>query len=377
MSAARTRARPTKRLFFLGLGALALFAVGTNVQAGWVLAVAALLAGVLVTGAVLPLRGLRGVEVVRRTPRTATAGRPVPISLATTNSGRGMRALVRLTDDFCGKGAALVPLLRSGQTREYSSDREGARRGVYEGGRCLLETGAPFGVVLVRRTVDVASPIVVYPAVYDVPPGVLYRLTGRRVLASDGEVSSVRDYRRGDPLRRIHWRSSARRGQLVVHELEIEQQADLTVAVDVPADPDVAEAVASIACSLALAAIRDGGDVALLAAGEGRARSRRVRTAEGVLDWGARLAPGSSGFGTVLGRAADAGAIVCVCPAATATDRLCALAQESSVFVALVRGEQEPAQDRTEERLRAAGATVASVSSIEVDAWFATGCAAS
>lgn len=375
----RARVRPTKRLVILALGAVALFAVGTNVQAGWVLAIAALLAGVLVIGGVLPLRGLRDLEIVRRTPRTASAGRPVPVSLAVTNEGRRSRWVLRLTDDFCGTGAALVPLLRAKQTREYSCDRVGARRGVYEGGECLVETGAPFGVLLARRTVAVASPIVVYPAVYAVAPGVMRRITTRRALAFDGEVSSVREYRPGDPLRRIHWRSSARRGHLVVHELEIERQADIAVAVDVPSDPDLADAVASVACSLAIGAVRDGGEVALTAPSNGSVETRRVRTTDGVLDWGARLQGGAVGLGQVVDRAEGAGATVCVCPptATASIDRLCALAQRSPVFVVLVRPGDEPLPDGTEGRLRAAGATVATVRSDEVETWFQRGCAAS
>lgn len=378
MTASRVRVRPTRRLVMLGLGALALFGVGTNVQAGWVLAIAALLAGALVVGTVLPLRGLRGVEVARRAPRSASASRPVPVSLFVTNTSRRARGLLRLTDDFCGTGAAVVPFLRAGQTREYAADREGARRGVYEGGRCLVETGMPFGAVRASRRLTVGSPIVVYPATYQVSPGVLRRIVSSLELSSEGDVSSVREYRPGDPLRRIHWRSSARRGHLVVHELEQERRADVSVAVDVPADPDLADAVASVACSLALAAVRDGGEVALMSPANGGAETRRVRTSDAVLDWGARLEAGSAGLGDLVDRSEGTGATLCVCSPASGVqvERLYALVGRSPALVVLVHTEEDTVAPAAQ-RLRAAGATVATVLATEVETWFRNDCAAS
>jgi uncharacterized protein (DUF58 family) len=364
--------RPTRRAFALAGGALALFVVGTNVQAGWVLVIAALLAGTLAVGVLAPLRGSAGVAVSRRVPRTATAGQLVPVTIGVTNTGARTRWLLGVFDDFCGRGAAVVGLLRPGETREYAGRRTGARRGVHAAGPCTIMSGGPFGVAKATRTAPVSSPIVVYPRTYDAP---LRRLAGTgtwRAPAAFGDTSSVRDYTRGDPLKHVHWRSTARRGVLMVREFDVEKRAEATIAAEAPADADGADAVASIACSFALSFLGSG-EVRLLAAGEDAVVARDRDT---LLEWGARLAHHADGAG-VFGALDPSAALVCVCPASTAgAEALRGLAAEASLLAVLVTDRADDARAvALAEQLRAAGARAAVVSRFEVDQWFANGCA--
>ena len=105
---AKTTFRPTSRAFAMIGGVLILFAVGTSVEAGWVLAIAALLAGLTVAGAFIAVRSLHGIEIARTVPRTASAGQPLPVTLQVSNTGRGPKGLVLVSDEFCGSGAALA-----------------------------------------------------------------------------------------------------------------------------------------------------------------------------------------------------------------------------------------------------------------------------
>lgn len=358
-----TSIRPTRRAVALAGGALLLFGVGTNVQAGWVLAVAALLIGMLVAGILLPLRGLRGVTVTRMAPQTAVAGQSVPMTLAVSNSSRASRALFRVSDDFLGRAYAVVGNLGPGQDRTYEADRTGARRGVYASGPCELETGAPFGVMRARRMLVVDSPVVVYPKTYSAHAWVSRGPAGWPAPSSMGDVSSVRDYRPGDPLRHIHWRSVARKGHLVVREFDREAQATMAVAAAVGDDADVADAVASVACSIAIAGLREG-EVAL--------GGRRVRTAEAVLGWGARLEPGDR---VDLDGIDRADAVVYVGPAVHAPlDDIASFASSSSISAVLIDAE---ADLEIVGRLRGIGGTVAVVRPGEIERWFESGCPAS
>jgi uncharacterized protein (DUF58 family) len=365
------RVRPTKRAFALVGGAVALFLVGTNVQAGWVLVIAALLLGVFLLGALLPLRGAAHVVVGRRAPRTATAGQQIPVTLSVTNTGSRTKSLIAVADDFCGRGAAVVGVIRAHEVREYAGRRSGARRGVFVAGDCTITSGGPFGVVTVKRTVPVPSPIVVYPRTYDAPARRMLGLGSWRAPTPVGDTSSVRDYTRGDPLRHVHWRSSARRGELMVREFDAEKRAEVTIAAEIPPDADIADAIATIACSLGLSFLASG-EVRLIATGGDVVRAR---DREALLEWGARLAARDGSFNTVLDVARSAPAVVCVCPASsTGAERLRRLAGETPVLAVLVTGghDQAPA-----EQLRTAGARVAVVGVSEVDRWFADGCAVS
>ncbi len=85
---------------------------------------------------------------------------------------------------------------------------------------------------------------------------------------SGNELFGIREYRPGDSLRRIHWRSSARRGELVVREYEPPGLQTLAIYLD-PAPPsdETADQIARIAASEAWDCIREGGRVVLWAPG--------------------------------------------------------------------------------------------------------------
>jgi uncharacterized protein (DUF58 family) len=86
--------------------------------------------------------------------------------------------------------------------------------------------------------------------------------TGSRMPAADDAL--LRDYRTGDDLRRVHWRSSARRNELLVRQDERSARRPVSVVLDIPSDDDAAEWSISVAASAAVALVRSGHRVRLL-----------------------------------------------------------------------------------------------------------------
>jgi uncharacterized protein (DUF58 family) len=98
---------------------------------------------------------------------------------------------------------------------------------------------------------------------------------------SGNELFGIREYRPGDSLRRIHWRSSARHGELVVREYEPPGVQTLRILVDpTPSSTEVADQIARIAASEAWDCLRAGGRVDL-----GPLQTRDIWD---VLEWLAR-----------------------------------------------------------------------------------------
>jgi Protein of unknown function DUF58 len=109
------------------------------------------------------------------------------------------------------------------------------------------------------------------------------------------ELFGVREYSPGDSLRRIHWRSTARQGRLVVREYEPPGVETLAIFLDpAPKSEKVGDQLVRIAASEAWDCIRDGGRVIVWAPGLRATRPAGARDVWALLDWLARY-PGEAG----------------------------------------------------------------------------------
>ncbi|HEY6793260.1 MAG TPA: DUF58 domain-containing protein [Kineosporiaceae bacterium] len=112
-------------------------------------------------------------------------------------------------------------------------------RGRYPIGPVRLRLADPFGMCEVTRSFTATDPLVVVPRTWPLPPvrgGGLWAGTGesiaRSAAASGEDDIATREYRHGDDLRRVHWRSTARRGELMVRREEQPRQMRATVLLD-------------------------------------------------------------------------------------------------------------------------------------------------
>ncbi len=105
-------------------------------------------------------------------------------------------------------------------------------RGRYPIGPLSVRITDPFGMVELTRSFTITDTLVVVPEVVPLPH---VRLSGewsgggdsrtRSVAAAGDDDVAPREYRQGDDLRRVHWRSTARRGELMVRREEQQWQS--------------------------------------------------------------------------------------------------------------------------------------------------------
>ena len=111
-----------------------------------------------------------------------------------------------------------------------------SHRGLYPFDGVRLTTTFPFSLFRKSRYIQAPCEIVVFPAVYPVPPpSPRSRKLGDTLLAQmgrRGEFFGLREYRDGDDRRDIHWRSSARAGRFMVREFEQEAHKRATIVLD-------------------------------------------------------------------------------------------------------------------------------------------------
>ncbi len=164
-------------------------------------------------------------------------------------------------------------------TRQWLAKVTLTRRGSYRFGALRARAGDPFGLFTSEMVVGQPTSIVVFPEVvplphWRLPPSPIDGTTRvrRRYEAATPLVSSVRPYVHGDAINRIHWLSSARHDELHVKEFDLEQAADLWIALDldrsvhagIGTDASVETAV-TIAASVAMRTLSDNRSVAMTA----------------------------------------------------------------------------------------------------------------
>jgi uncharacterized protein (DUF58 family) len=163
-------------------------------------------------------------------------------------------------------------------------------RGRYAFEETTVAIEDPFGLDRIEHTVPAPGALLVYPRL--VPLDRLFSESGRH--GRDGrrlllrrpagfDLHSVREYERGESLRKVHWRSTAKRAQLMVKELEDSPRDEVAVVLD--ADPaavvgDSFETQVRAAGSLLLAHAHRGRR-AVLVVNSLRREQQRVHSAGG------------------------------------------------------------------------------------------------
>jgi uncharacterized protein (DUF58 family) len=179
----------------------------------------------------------------RLAPQRVSPGQQATVTLSLANGGVMPMGLLLLEDH--------VPYALGTRAR-FVLDQAGPRwhedvqytvrsevRGHYEVGPLSIRVSDPFGFIELVRTFSETSRLMVVPAVHHLPSIPLHgEWTGqgenrpRAFAVGSAEDVTTREYRRGDDLRRVHWRSTARTGELMVRREEQPWQSRATVVLD-------------------------------------------------------------------------------------------------------------------------------------------------
>src|SRR6266540_621222 len=241
--ALRSRIFTPRALGFAGAG-VALYLAGrlTGASELYMLAVAALL--LPLGGFVIVRWGTYRLGCTRslRPVRTAVGGR-ISVTVRLRNLGRLETGVLLLEDRLpyqLGPPARFVVPGIAGDDRELLNyEINAGARGRYTVGPLAVRLSDPFGLAQVTSELAGTSEVVVHPKVESLaPPSLGGELASaastkvRHLFSQGDEFYTTRDYRAGDDLRKVHWRSSAKRGQLMIRQEERPWQARALIALD-------------------------------------------------------------------------------------------------------------------------------------------------
>lgn len=213
--------------------------------------IGALVAATISTGFAWPRWLVRRLVVSRSGPDRAQEGETVEFLVTVTNRGFWPRFLIELSDQLPfvntnqplrgGTLLGVIPHIPGKETVTFPVPVLCEQRGLHTIGPVSLASSFPLGLIEARRvSEDHVRTITVYPSVFPITQLPLdgspreinrgdYRLTS---ISGSTEFASLREYRRGDSPKHIHWPTTARMNQLMVREFEPVASASLCIIPD-------------------------------------------------------------------------------------------------------------------------------------------------
>ena len=195
---------------------------------------------------VLARRQVRGLRGRRLLLEPIFAFTPFTFLVEVRNTRRRQRlGLILLDAGLSHQARWFVPAIQGKEAREFQGKLTLQRRGRYSWGPLLARSGYPLGLARRTRALAPGRDIVVLPPLGQLQRGLLRRFLlqssptlgqalgrPRQHRSAQTEFHGLRQFQRGDSPRWIHWRTSARRGELMVREFEEMPSDNLVLVVE-------------------------------------------------------------------------------------------------------------------------------------------------
>ncbi len=197
----------------------------------------------LTVGFCYPFLNLRGIFVRRSVPPYAFAGERVFIELAVANRKQKTPSFSIVLADDRGmlvenrEAQVHLPIVSAGRAERTGYFLNFPTRGTYRWRYIRVSSSFPFLVFERRQLIRFPSEMVVYPRpgrllqpVLPAPAGSLR--ASRKRSRGYQDFHKLREYRLGDDARLIHWKSTARRGEMLLREFDSEGGESVLVLLD-------------------------------------------------------------------------------------------------------------------------------------------------
>ncbi len=136
-------------------------------------------------------------------------------------------------------GSRLLTHLHPREIQSYVARTWLTWRGAFPLGPTLLIVSDPLGLFRVKKRFPAEKTLVILPMVFPItsflsPPGLLPggHVIRRKSMDITPHAAGIREYIPGDPMKKIHWPTSVRRGQLMVKEFELDPQSEVWLFLD-------------------------------------------------------------------------------------------------------------------------------------------------
>ncbi len=269
------RLRFTRGGLFFSLGALAVGAAAVHSGNNLLFLLLGAMVGMIALNGFVSERMLRGLRVTRVVPAGSPLQVPYPLVYHLANNKTRLPSLAISLRERGLDVHAFSLSISAGAQDTARCEVEFVKRGVYALDRLRIETSFPFGLFTKERRVSLPGELVIWPRTdrptpdpFSAPGGkpshTALATAGRP--GARGEFESLREFRAGDDLRDVHWRSTARVGTPVVRTYLDDASESRWLVVDVQdTDASSVERALENLASVATRYAREGRSYGLIA----------------------------------------------------------------------------------------------------------------
>lgn len=236
-------------IFFI---TIALFLAATNVQGGWLYIIDSLLLSLLIFAVTSPINQTRKIKIYRNFSKTIEEGDNTSIEVIIDNTQGKIASFIELRDaellrindnkttvKATKKGHFFIEI-ESGTKESFNYDLNINLRGIYKFQGFQITSYGPFGLFKFSRKIKIEDELIIQPVLpflnkifFEGLKGSGYKYASKSRQKNNASLPvSVREYRRGDSQKLIHWKSSAKNNKLMVKELENEQSLSIQIILD-------------------------------------------------------------------------------------------------------------------------------------------------
>ncbi|MCL5036397.1 MAG: DUF58 domain-containing protein [Chloroflexi bacterium] len=225
---------------------LGLYPIAVNTQIGWLYLLCGVLLALIIVSITVPRIILKHIMPVKILPPRVFEGDQFQVTAEITNRGKYNAYFLLLkdkslnTEDKKPERTAGFDMISAGDTSSVHYTDSVSLRGVYPLAGLKVECSYPFGFFPGSRSFQQDGELVVYPHALPLSHGLIRgsepihsaQRSARHLAGQSFDFMGIREYQSGEPMKMIHWPSTARAGKLMVKEFRIPSRAALDIMLD-------------------------------------------------------------------------------------------------------------------------------------------------
>lgn len=211
---------------------------------------------VLISAFLYSLIDIRNIDCARSMDKYETAeDEKIPVGFKIKNTGIFSKYFFDIEDNFSAGypediiQRRFVPKIKPFQTMDLSYKGTCYKRGLYTIGPVKIRTHDPLGIFKREKVIKLFSKILVYPNTFTIKrlplagTGATPKFTVRvsRISKDSEDFYGVRDYERGDSLKHVNWKASAKFDKLMAKQYERAAIQEVTIIIDLSDGNDIGE----------------------------------------------------------------------------------------------------------------------------------------